>query len=242
MPDQSDEPANKADAVLNPDDVERELRQLRLMSKTLDDFRSDQISIQRAINDMEAFAQGLELASSAWHDSFVDAWSDLEIPYAVALDQLTPVPDATDWTVRDGLLELSKLIDLHHSEVSRLNPDERYPCPCCGYLAFVEPPGSYDICPICFWEDDIVQLRWPDFPGGANRPSLIDSQINYQDFGAKERRVLEHVRPPESADDRDSAWRPADPDRDRFEPRGEKITDWPDDPTVLYWWRPTYWR
>jgi len=31
-----------------------------------------------------------------------------------------------------------------------------YPCPCCGYLVFTEPPGSYDICSICFWEDDPV--------------------------------------------------------------------------------------
>ncbi len=36
-----------------------------------------------------------------------------------------------------------------------------YPCPCCGYLVFTEPPGSYTICPICFWEDDISQLRFP---------------------------------------------------------------------------------
>ncbi|MGA2529087.1 MAG: CPCC family cysteine-rich protein [Acidimicrobiales bacterium] len=25
---------------------------------------------------------------------------------------------------------------------------------------------------MCFWQDDIVQLRWPDFAGGANRSSL----------------------------------------------------------------------
>ncbi|HEY5908286.1 MAG TPA: CPCC family cysteine-rich protein, partial [Vicinamibacteria bacterium] len=44
----------------------------------------------------------------------------------------------------------------------------RYPCPCCGYLMFKESPGSHDICKICFWEDDIVQLRDPHFSGGAN--------------------------------------------------------------------------
>ena len=26
-----------------------------------------------------------------------------------------------------------------------------------------EPPGSHDICSICFWEDDNIQLRWPDY-------------------------------------------------------------------------------
>ena len=33
------------------------------------------------------------------------------------------------------------------------------PCPCCGYLVFDEEPGSYSICPICYWEDDAVQLQ-----------------------------------------------------------------------------------
>ena len=41
----------------------------------------------------------------------------------------------------------------------------KYPCPCCGHLIFLEPPGSYDICEICFWEDDIVMLRWPTTGG-----------------------------------------------------------------------------
>jgi hypothetical protein len=55
----------------------------------------------------------------------------------------------------------------------------RYPCPCCGYLVFEEEPGSYDICPICFWEDDLSQLRWLDSAGGANRPSLIEAQVTF---------------------------------------------------------------
>jgi hypothetical protein len=49
---------------------------------------------------------------------------------------------------------------------------DRYPCPCCGHVVFDEPPGSYAICPVCFWVDDPVQLRWPDWAGGANKPSL----------------------------------------------------------------------
>ncbi|MFD6880251.1 MULTISPECIES: CPCC family cysteine-rich protein [unclassified Streptomyces] len=24
------------------------------------------------------------------------------------------------------------------------------------------PPTSWGVCPVCFWEDDAVQLRWPD--------------------------------------------------------------------------------
>jgi len=51
------------------------------------------------------------------------------------------------------------------------------PCPSCGFLVFAGPPGSYDICPICDWEDDPVQLAHPLLQGGANRLSLAESQV-----------------------------------------------------------------
>ena len=53
-----------------------------------------------------------------------------------------------------------------------------FPCPSCGFLVFREGPGSYDICPICGWEDDDVQLRYPTMGGGANGPCLAESQRN----------------------------------------------------------------
>ena len=73
-------------------------------------------------------------------------------------------------------------------------PGREYPCPCCGYLMFGEPPGSYEICKICFWEDDISQLRFVT-RGGASIP-LIEAQKNYATFGAIERRFLRFVREP----------------------------------------------
>ncbi len=51
-----------------------------------------------------------------------------------------------------------------------------YPCPSCGFQVFDEPTGSYDICPICGWEDDHVQLKYPLMRGGANGGSLLDYQ------------------------------------------------------------------
>ncbi len=59
---------------------------------------------------------------------------------------------------------------------------DRYPCPCCGHRVLGETPGSYEICPVCFWEDDGVQFRWPAMSGGANKVSLIEAQRNYQNF------------------------------------------------------------
>jgi len=117
-----------------------------------------------------------------------------------------------------------------------------YPCPCCGRLVFDEPPGSYSICPVCFWEDDGVQLRWPDWAGGANKPALIEAQKIYQRIGACEERVLGFVRAPAPDEPIEEGWRPIDPERDSFEPIGVKEASWPENPTVLYWWRPTFWR
>jgi hypothetical protein len=116
-----------------------------------------------------------------------------------------------------------------------------YPCPCCGHLSLSEPPGSYEICSICFWEDDNIQLRWPTWRGGASRPSLAESQANYARFGAMEERFRSNVRPPEPDEPIDHGWRPIDA-RDSFEPLAVQERPWPDDLTVLYWWRPTFWR
>src|SRR5687768_11830094 len=51
-----------------------------------------------------------------------------------------------------------------------------YPCPACGFEVFESPAGSYNICPVCDWEDDEVQLRFPAMRGGANTESLLEWQ------------------------------------------------------------------
>jgi hypothetical protein len=55
-------------------------------------------------------------------------------------------------------------------------PTPTFPCPSCGFVVFDEPAGSYDICPICGWEDDHVQLGNPLLRGGANGGSLLEYQ------------------------------------------------------------------
>lgn len=50
------------------------------------------------------------------------------------------------------------------------------PCPCCGFLTLRESYGSYELCPVCDWEDDGVQLANPASPGGANHESLATAQ------------------------------------------------------------------
>ncbi|HJR74054.1 MAG TPA: CPCC family cysteine-rich protein [Luteimonas sp.] len=50
------------------------------------------------------------------------------------------------------------------------------PCPACGFQTLERGYCSYDICPLCDWEDDGVQLANPTSGGGANRASLAQAQ------------------------------------------------------------------
>jgi hypothetical protein len=121
-----------------------------------------------------------------------------------------------------------------------------FPCPCCGYEVLEEPADSYEICPICFWEDDRVQLAFPDLAGGANGCSLIEGQSNFASFGACEMRVQPHVRGPQESDVRNPAWRPLELKRDRFlswDRRADHET-WQavkNTKLCLYYWLPEYW-
>jgi hypothetical protein len=90
-----------------------------------------------------------------------------------------------------------------------MKAEMKYTCPCCGYKTLErEPLGTYDLCPICFWEDDAVQFDDPDYEGGANEVSLRQAQKNFAEFGACERGALSQVRNPNEKDERDDQWKP----------------------------------
>lgn len=118
------------------------------------------------------------------------------------------------------IVALIKLI-IGNIEISTINLEnifhsDNFTCPCCGYKTFDEAPGSYDICPICFWEDDPVQLRFPQI-GGANI-NLIDAQNNFEKYGAIEKRFVANVRKSNDSDIKDPLWRKFDFDKDRLNP------------------------
>src|SRR5687767_13680265 len=78
-----------------------------------------------------------------------------------------------------------------------MSDKETFICPCCDFRTLDEPPPcTFDICPICFWEDDTVQYHDADLAGGANHVSLNRARHNYRDFGVSELRFQEHVRQP----------------------------------------------
>jgi hypothetical protein len=76
-----------------------------------------------------------------------------------------------------------------------------YRCPCCHFKTLPER-GGYDICKVCFWEDDgqddqdAAVVR-----GGPNgRLSLIEARENYTRFGACDEKFKENVRPPHDSE------------------------------------------
>lgn len=51
----------------------------------------------------------------------------------------------------------------------------KHKCPICGQYEFPEE-NSFDICPVCNWEDDADQEENPDEINGANRMSLNEAR------------------------------------------------------------------
>ena len=52
-----------------------------------------------------------------------------------------------------------------------MEAEKKIKCPVCGNISF-EEADDFDICEVCGWENDGLQNRHPEMPGGANRMSL----------------------------------------------------------------------
>ena len=115
-------------------------------------------------------------------------------------------------------------------------PETDFPCPSCGFLVFGEPPGSFDICGFCDWEDDHVQLRFPTMGGGANKESLVAYQRRAIQRWPLTVQTLDGIP-------RDPRWRPWEPAdavaQDRRVP-GDGLSYFEEatvDDAVPYYWR-----
>ncbi len=91
---------------------------------------------------------------------------------------------------------------------------KKYKCLCCGYYT-LDSRGNYDICPICYWEDethfifnkgdikgifsddDIDEEALLNKTSGANHGlTLGEGRANYETFGACEKEMMPYVREP----------------------------------------------
>lgn len=71
-----------------------------------------------------------------------------------------------------------------------------YLCPCCNQPTLGEPPpGTYEICKQCGWEDDLVQFKNLDLSGGANSESLREARRNYRVHGRQSAPLSPPPRP-----------------------------------------------
>jgi hypothetical protein len=92
----------------------------------------------------------------------------------------------------------------HDSPVSR----ERGFCPCCGYRTLApDTPGSYDVCPVCGWLDELVAFHHPDHESDYNHVSLRAAREQFTEVGACSPDAVEETRPPEGDEtERDPNW------------------------------------
>jgi hypothetical protein len=63
-------------------------------------------------------------------------------------------------------------------------------CRCCEFRTLPHA-GEYDICPVCFWEDDGSSSE--DAFSGPNRMTLREARAGFAEFGAIAAAMLPHV-------------------------------------------------
>ncbi len=69
---------------------------------------------------------------------------------------------------------------------------DKLQCPCCDYFT-LEKRGEYDICHVCFWEDDGVDIDNIDIHSGPNHLTLRQGRQNFLKFGACDSSMVKNV-------------------------------------------------
>lgn len=72
-------------------------------------------------------------------------------------------------------------------------------CPCCGCKTLGKR-SMFEICPICFWEDDGHDHHNSEEFSGCNGLSLNEARANYLKYGACKNNHVDKVRPPHAVE------------------------------------------
>ncbi|GAB4135593.1 MAG: CPCC family cysteine-rich protein [Planctomycetaceae bacterium] len=81
-------------------------------------------------------------------------------------------------------------------------------CFICGHRT-LDKRCDWDICPVCFWEDDVFVTNGEDIASVANHGMMVSqAQANFIMFGASSKDAIPHVRPPKYDEEYDSSWTP----------------------------------
>ena len=73
--------------------------------------------------------------------------------------------------------------------------DHPWQCPCCDYYSLSER-GSYETCPVCYWEDDGQDLDKLDVVSKPNHITLREARVNFGTVGACDHAALSLVASP----------------------------------------------
>ncbi|MEM8710349.1 MAG: CPCC family cysteine-rich protein [Planctomycetota bacterium] len=68
-------------------------------------------------------------------------------------------------------------------------------CPCCDFYSLQER-GSFEICPVCYWEDDGQDLDRLDEVSGPNHITLRAARLNFERLGAADAAAVSLVATP----------------------------------------------
>ncbi|WP_101808843.1 CPCC family cysteine-rich protein [Paenibacillus pasadenensis] len=83
---------------------------------------------------------------------------------------------------------VSAILD-SNQEVEGLQ-EELYSCPCCEFKT-LSTKGEYDICPVCFWEDD--GNTDPGYYSSPNHMTLAQARDNFNEFGVVNKSSLQFL-------------------------------------------------
>jgi hypothetical protein len=79
----------------------------------------------------------------------------------------------------------------------KVNKFGKFSCPCCEFFTLEKfPNNTFQICPVCYWEDDGIQLDDPTYEGGANIMSLQKAKMIFLEIGAIDITFINYVRLP----------------------------------------------
>ena len=85
-----------------------------------------------------------------------------------------------------------RLVQLGRCETVVGEVEQLVRCPCCDYYTLPER-GRYDICRVCFWEDDGTLEDHAS--SGPNHMTLGEGRANFRKLGAVTKRVRVYVLP-----------------------------------------------
>lgn len=84
---------------------------------------------------------------------------------------------------------------------------KKHACVVCGHRT-LEERGDWEICPVCFWEDDVL-VEGVDKSSPANGGMMVSTaQANFVRYGAISPDLVGKTRPPHVGEEKDPGWKP----------------------------------